>query len=42
MDPVLPGYSFNGWYTDPSLTRSFNEVTMPEEDITLYAKWVLE
>jgi uncharacterized repeat protein (TIGR02543 family) len=36
------GYTFDGWYNDIELTIPFEEVTIPEEDITLYAKWALE
>lgn len=37
--PVKEGYTFEGWYTDSSLTKPFTLTKMPEEDITLYAKW---
>jgi uncharacterized repeat protein (TIGR02543 family) len=33
------GHSFLGWYTDPSLVTEFSLITMPAENITLYAKW---
>ncbi len=36
-----PGYSFNGWYTDAELTTPFTGTTWGEEDITLYADWLL-
>jgi uncharacterized repeat protein (TIGR02543 family) len=39
--PILEGYTFDGWYTDIELTIPFEEVTMPEEDITLYAKFIV-
>lgn len=34
------GYTFNGWYSDISLTTLFDEGATPiTSDITLYAKW---
>jgi uncharacterized repeat protein (TIGR02543 family) len=42
LEPTLTGYTFAGWYEDMALTIPFEETTMPEEDITLYAKWALE
>lgn len=38
-DPTKPGYTFDGWYSDPDLTQVFFFTTMPDEDITIYAKW---
>lgn len=38
-DPTKPGYTFDGWYSDPDLTQVFSFTTMPDEDITIYAKW---
>lgn len=35
------GYSFNGWYTDAECTTPFNQKVWGEEDITLYADWLL-
>ncbi len=39
--PTLAGYTFDGWYSDQGLENaySFSEGVM--EDLTLYAKWVL-
>jgi len=37
--PVLSGYTFNGWYTDASLTTPYTFTTMPPNNITLYGKW---
>ena len=34
-----PGYTFVGWYVDEELTKPFEKISMPAEDITLYAKW---
>lgn len=33
------GYLFAGWYTDAACTNKFTAITMPAQDITLYAKW---
>ena len=37
------GYLFEGWYLDSALSELYSldgkEVTMPSEDLTLYAKW---
>jgi uncharacterized repeat protein (TIGR02543 family) len=40
-DPTKSGYNFVGWYEDEELTTSwrFGYDTMPDESITLYAKW---
>jgi uncharacterized repeat protein (TIGR02543 family) len=39
--PNRTGYTFNGWYTDPSFTASslFTGNTFPSTSVTLYAKW---
>ncbi len=43
QDPTKPGYIFDGWYKDPSLTTPMDVPSkMPDEDIVLYAKWVPE
>lgn len=44
INPTRKGYSFAGWYTDPSLSlASYYELgdTMPAFNGTLYAKWSL-
>jgi uncharacterized repeat protein (TIGR02543 family) len=38
-NPVRIGYDFGGWYLNEELTISFNLTTMPEHDVTIYAKW---
>ena len=43
-EPVVPtrqGYTFVGWYADAAFTRiwDFASDTMPDQDLTLYAKW---
>ncbi len=41
-DPVRPGYTFEGWYSDEAMTvlyvNSFD--TIPAQSMTLYAKWI--
>lgn len=37
--PTKTDYNFDGWYSDEGLTIAFNETLMPENDMTLYAKW---
>ena len=39
QNPVKADYAFIGWYTDTGLNTVYNFTVMPEEDITLYAKW---
>ena len=31
--------TFEGWYTDAAFTKKWNGGTMPDADLTLYAKW---
>lgn len=37
--PTRTGYTFGGWYLSASDTSAYNASTMPDENITLYAKW---
>jgi uncharacterized repeat protein (TIGR02543 family) len=37
--PTKPGYTFAGWYTTSKLRTPYTFTTMPDRDITLYAKW---
>ena len=39
--PTRKGYTFAGWYADTALTRlwDFASYTMPDNNLTLYAKW---
>lgn len=39
--PSRQGYTFVGWYTDTAFTTAwdFANDTMPDNDLTLYAKW---
>ena len=36
------GYAFGGWYTDADCTTAFTATTMPDHDVTLYAKWTAQ
>lgn len=38
-DPTREGYTFEGWYTDENLSIAYNFMTIPTNDIILYAKW---
>ena len=38
-NPTKSGYRFAGWYSDNEFTNSYIFTTMPNHDITLYAKW---
>lgn len=39
-DPINIGYTFDGWYTNESLTQKFSvDNALITQDITLYAKW---
>ena len=43
-EPVVPEeevWSFSGWYREPECTHEYTFDTMPSEDITLYAKWLI-
>lgn len=37
--PEKVGHTFKGWYRDPSFDEPFTFETMPEPNITLYARW---
>ena len=39
-NPIKEGYIFDGWYKDESFTTKYIITTMPNENITLYAKFV--
>ncbi|OHE44660.1 MAG: hypothetical protein A3K26_05465 [Tenericutes bacterium RIFOXYA12_FULL_35_10] len=39
--PVKTGYTFEGWFIDQYYLNAFEQTTMPESDLTLYAKWAL-
>lgn len=38
--PVLPGYTFGGWYTDDACTTALGGI-MPANDLIAYAKWIV-
>jgi len=38
-DPTKSGYTFEGWYSDEDLTTAWDFDTIPEANVTLYAKW---
>lgn len=39
--PIREGYTFKGWYTDPTYQQAwdFSTQKMPAKDIVLYARW---
>lgn len=37
--PTKEGNTFQGWYEDENLSKSFTFTTMPAKDLDLYAKW---
>jgi uncharacterized repeat protein (TIGR02543 family) len=39
--PEMDGYTFDGWYVDATLETVYTFTIMPEKDITLYGRWVL-
>ncbi len=39
INPVKNGYDFAGWYTDDTYETEYVFVTMPPENITVFAKW---
>ena len=40
LAPEKEGYTFEGWYTDKSLTQSIEEINLDNiKDLKLYAKW---
>jgi uncharacterized repeat protein (TIGR02543 family) len=38
-DPVVPGFTFIGWYTDAECTKAYDFNTPVTARLTLYAKW---
>ncbi len=38
--PTNPGYTFDGWYTNPECSIAFTLTNMPDEDLILYGKWI--
>ncbi|MDR2822797.1 MAG: leucine-rich repeat protein [Acholeplasmatales bacterium] len=41
-NPIKEGYIFKGWFTDIYLSSRFDELSVIEDNITLYAKWELK
>ncbi|XFA98876.1 InlB B-repeat-containing protein [Candidatus Izemoplasma sp. B36] len=41
-DPTRTGYTFDGWYSDIALTTPYTFSTMPAQNITLYAAWLIQ
>ena len=39
IDNTTTTYSFDGWYSDENFVNSFYSNIMPDENLTLYAKW---
>ena len=39
--PTKLGYTFDGWYSDYNLTQKFEFTTMPDRNVLLYAKFVI-
>ena len=39
LSPTKDEYCFMGWFTEVALINKFEFITMPAEDLTLYAKW---
>jgi len=39
--PLKTGYTFNGWFLDQTLLLPFDFTVMPNKDLVLYAKFVL-
>jgi len=40
-NPSRIGYTFDGWFTDKTFKNEYVFSTMPEENVTLYAKWTI-
>ena len=40
QEPIKTGYTFHGWF-DENLETEYSFTTMPDENLTLYAKWTL-
>jgi len=40
-EPTKLGYTFDAWYSDINLSQAYVFSTMPTQDTTLYAKWII-
>jgi len=41
-DPTRPGYVFSGWFEDPEFVFPYQFISMPAQNITVYADWTPE
>ena len=41
IDPTRIGYTFGGWYIDNEYNTAYVFTSMPAEDLTVYARWLL-
>ncbi|CAM4188287.1 InlB B-repeat-containing protein [Saccharibacillus endophyticus] len=41
-EPTKNGFVFGGWYSDSSLTNKYDFGTLVTDNMTLYAKWLLQ
>ena len=39
LQEIIPGYTFDGWYTDKEFTKVWSFSGVVKETMTLYAKW---
>jgi uncharacterized repeat protein (TIGR02543 family) len=39
--PLRSGYEFAGWFSNSNLTTPFTTTSMPNQNVTIYAKWIL-
>lgn len=40
-EPFVQGYIFDGWYLDENYQQPFDILTMPANDIVVYARWII-
>lgn len=40
-NPTRTGHTFDGWFTDETLTNPYAFSTMPSQNLILYAKWII-
>ncbi|MFP4187646.1 MAG: InlB B-repeat-containing protein, partial [Acholeplasmataceae bacterium] len=41
-DPLRQGFVFSGWYLDPDLTDPWTDERMPDRDVVLYGRFLVE
>lgn len=39
--PTKEGYTFSGWYKDPTMTEAYDLLNMPARDMYLYGYWTI-